>query len=259
MTDPEVAARLETREPRAPRQRRQTPGKGAVIGSVILHAVAIFLVFWTAAAPSQIPDFITFEIELISPSAAELGERSTPPPQELVIETPLDPVPEPQEEIAPIVIEEEVPPEEPPAPEQTVAPPDVELVDDAEPPASPNPDPDVETPGEDLNIRMAGVQRDYPVYYDNILRQMGRCFRWRGADDLRVRVYFVINRDGSVSDVDILEPSRSIAFDIEAMGAAECAGRPGRLGPLPDALPFDRFPVVFYFEPRSGRGADSEE
>ena len=258
MTVPEEAPR---REPRAERQPRQTVGKGPVLGSAFIHIVAIFLAWWTSAATPPVPDFITFEIELISPPAAELGEQTPPPPEELVIETPLDPVPEPLEEIAPTVIEEELPEEtpveEPPVPEQTVTPPDVELVDDVEPAASPDPDPDVETPGEQLNIRMAGVQRDYPVYYNNILRQMERCFRWRGADDLRARVYFVINRDGSVSDVDILEPSRSITFDIEAMGAAECAGRPGRLGPLPDELPFDRFPVVFYFEPRSGRDADS--
>ena len=256
MAVPEEAPR------RAPRQPQQTVGKGPILGSAFIHTVAIFLAWGTSAATTQVPDFIAFEIELISPPAAELGERTTsPPPEELVIETPLDPVPEPPEEIAPAVIEEEVPEEipveEPPVPEQTVAPPDVELVDDVEPPASPDPDPDVEMPGEQLNIRMAGVRRDYPVYYNNILNQMARCFRWRGADDLRTRIYFVINRDGSVSDVDILEPSRSIAFDIEAMGAAECIGRPGRLGPLPDELPFERFPVVFYFEPQSGRDADS--
>ena len=156
MTDPEAAPR---REPRAPRPPRQTVGRGPVIGSAFVHTAAILLAWWTSAVPSQVPDFITFEIELISPPAAELGERTTPPPQELVIETPLDPVPEPQEEIAPALIEEEVAAEEPPAPEQTVAPPDVELVDDVEPPASPNPDPDVETPGEDLNIRMEGRQK----------------------------------------------------------------------------------------------------
>jgi len=243
--------------PRELRAARRTVGKGPVLGSAFIHTVAIFLAWWMSAATPPVPDFIAFEIELISPAAAELGEQTPPPPEDLVIETPLDPVPEPLEEIAPTVVEEETPVEEPPVPEQTVTPPEVELVDDVVPPASPDPDPDVETPGEQLNVRMAGVQRDYPVYYNNILRQMARCFRWRGADDLRARVYFVINRDGTVSDVDLLEPSRSIAFDIEAMGAAECAGMPGRLGPLPDELPFERFPVVFYFEPRSGRDADS--
>ncbi len=251
MTDPEAPEAAPRRQP------RQTVGKGPVVGSVFVHTSAIFLAWWASAAPAQVPDFVAFEIELISPPAAELGERTTPPPEELVIETPLDPVPEPQEETPPAVIEEEAPAAEPPLPEETSAPPDVELVDEPEPPTSPNPDPDVETPGEDLNVRLEGLRRDYPVYYENIIRQMQRCFRWRGEEDLRAKVYFVINRDGSVSEVDILESSRSIAFDIESMGAAECAGDRGRLGPLPEALPFDRLPVNFTFTPRARR--DSEE
>jgi len=240
------------------RQRYQTVGKGPVIGSVFIHTAAIFLAWWTSSLPREVPDFLVYEIELISPSAAVLGEPTTAPPEELVIETPLDRIPEPQEE-TPAVVEEEGPVEEPPQPEETVAPPDVEPIEDPTPPASPDPDPDVETPGEDLNVRMEGVRRDYPEYYNNILRQMQRCFRWRGDDDLRATVYFEINRDGSVAEVDILESSRSIAFDIEAMGAAECAGSRDRLGPLPQALPFDRLPVVFYFEPQSGLGLDAQE
>ena len=256
MTGPEAAPR---------RERRQTVGKGPVIGSAIVHTVAILLAWWTSAVPRQMPEFITFEIELISPPAAELGERTTPPPEELVIERPVDPIPEPQEEPPPTLVEADVaveevpPPEEASEPEETVAPPDVELIADAAPPTSPDPDPDVETPGESLNVRMEGIRRDYPEYYNNIIRQMRRCFRWRGEADLRATVYFVINRDGSVSEVDILESSRSIAFDIEAMGAAECAGSRDRLGPLPEDLPFDRLPVRFEIDPRAGRGFDFEE
>jgi len=243
MTGPEAAPR---------RQRRETVGKGPIIGSAIVHTAAIFLAWWTSAMTREVPDFVVFEIELISPPAAELGERTTPPPEELVIETPFDPVPEPQEETPPAVVEEEAPAGEPPQLEETAAPPDVEPVEDPAPLTSPDPDPDVETLGEDLNVRMEGIRRDYPEYYNNILRQMQRCFRWRGEDNLRARVYFVINRDGSVSEVDILESSRNIRFNIEAMGAAECVGSRGRLGPLPEALPFDQLPIVFYFEPRSG-------
>ena len=241
------------------RRRRQAVGRGPVIGSAFVHTAAIFLAWWTSAVPREVPDFVVYEIELISPSAAELGERTAPPPEELVIERPTDPVPEPQEETPAVVVEEDTPPEEAPQPEETVAPPDVEPVEDPTPPTSPDPDPDVETPGEDLNVRMEGIRRDYPEYYNNILRQMQRCFRWRGEEDLRATVYFVIDRDGSVSEVDILESSRSIAFDIEAMGAAECAGSRNRLGPLPEALPFDRLPIRFYFEPRAARGLGREE
>jgi outer membrane biosynthesis protein TonB len=246
------------------RVRRHAVGRGPVIGSGIVHAAAILLAWWTSAVPPEVPDFIVFEIELISPPAAELGDRTTPPPEELVIERPVDPIPEPQDEPLPTVVEADVPAEEEPPEEvtetqETVAPPDVEVVDDPTPPTSPNPDPDVETPGEELNVRMEGVRRDYPEYYNNIIRQMQRCFRWRGGEDFRATVYFVIGRDGSVSEIDVLESSRSIAFDIEAMGAAECAGRQNRLGPLPEALPFDRLPVLFKFDPRNGRGLDQEE
>ena len=243
-----------------PSRRREKVGKGPVLGSAIVHTVAILLAWWTTATPGEAPEFITFEIELISPAAAEEGEQTTPLPEELVIETPLDPVPEPLEEPPPTVVEVDVPveeipppPEELPEPVENVSTPDVELVDDAAPPTSPDPDPDVETPGEDLNVRLEGIRRDYPVYYNNIIRQIERCFRWRGDENLRAEIYFVINRDGTVSDVDIREASGSIGFDIEAMGAAECAGDNNRLGPLPEELPFDRFPVVFTFDPQSGR------
>ena len=241
------------------RRRREKIGKGPVLGSIGIHFSAILLTWWASATAAEIPNFVVFEIELISPSAAELGEVIPLPSEELVIETPVEVMPEPEEEVPPPVVEEEAPPEEEPEPEEVVAPPDPDPVDDPEPIRSPNPDPDIETPGEDLNVRMEGLRRDYPEYYNNILRQMQRCFRWRGDDDLRATVYFEINRDGSVAEVDILESSRSIAFDIEAMGAAECAGSRDRLGPLPQALPFDRLPVVFYFEPQSGLGLDAQE
>ncbi|MDX1647346.1 MAG: hypothetical protein R3304_09400, partial [Longimicrobiales bacterium] len=42
--------------------------------------------------------------------------------------------------------------------------------------------------------------------------------------------------------------SGNAAFDIEALGAVECAGQ-GRFGPLPEELPYDRFPVRFTFRP----------
>ena len=241
------------------RRRREKIGKGPVLGSVGVHFSAILLTWWASATATEMPNFVVFEIELISPSAAELGEPVPLPPEELVIETPIEVSPEPEEEVPPPVVEEEAPPEEEPEPEVTVSPPDPEPVVDPEPTRSPDPDPDVETPGEDLNVRMEGLRRDYPEYYNNIIRQMRRCFRWRGQEDLRAKVYFVIGRDGSVSGVDVLESSRNVPFDIEAMGAAECAGSRGRLGPLPDDLPFDRLPVMFTFEPRRGGGTEPQE
>jgi hypothetical protein len=232
------------------RRRRDKIGKGPVLGSVGMHFSAILLTWWASATAAVVPEFMVFEIELISPSAAELGEVTSAPPEELVIETPTEVVPEPEVEVPPPIVEEEAPPEEEPQPEETVSPPESEPVDDPEPARSPDPDPEVETPGEDLNVRMAGLRRDYPEYYNNIIRRMRGCFRWRGQEDLRATIYFVIARDGTVSGVDVLESSRNVPFDIEAMGAAECAGAQGRLGPLPETLPVDRMPIMFIFEPR---------
>lgn len=241
------------------RRRQEKIGKGPVLGSVGIHFSAILLTWWASASAAEMPDFVVFEIELISPSSAELGEPVPPPVEELVIETPVEVMPKPEEEVLPPVVEEEPPPEEEPKPEETVSPPEPEPIDDPGPTQSPNPDPDVETPGEDLNVRMEGLRRDYPEYYNNIITQMQRCFRWRGQEGLRATIYFVIGRDGTVSGIDILESSRNVRFDIEAMGAAECAGSRDRLGPLPDALPFDRLPIVFKIDPRAGRSAELQK
>ncbi len=259
MTDPEESPRDPTSRPTSHPSSHRTMGKGPIIGSVTVHSAAILLAWWMAAVSPLVPDFITYEIELISPPAAEFGEQTTPPPPEdLVIETPFEPEPEPEEEIPPVTVEDDTPAEETPQAEVPAPPPDVEVVEDPGPPTSQDPDPDVETPGEDLNVRIEGLRRDYPAYYNNIISEMDRCIRWRGAEDLEAKVYFVINRDGSVSGVDILEPSRSIAFDIQAMSAAECAGRPNGLGPLPEALGFDRLRVGFTITHQARRGSDTE-
>ncbi len=63
------------------RPRRRAVGGGPVIGSAFVHTAAIFLAWGTSAVPREVPDFIVYEIELISPAAAELGERTSPPPE----------------------------------------------------------------------------------------------------------------------------------------------------------------------------------
>lgn len=99
-------------------------------------------------------------------------------------------------------------------------------------------------------VRMEGLQRDYPVYYRNIISQINRCFRWQGPGNLEVQVQFVIRRDGTVNtrDLDITRESGNIRFDYAAMAAVECAGQ-GRFGPLPDEMTYDQLPVLFNFRP----------
>ncbi len=146
-----------------------------------------------------------------------------------------EPEPEPEPEETPPPVEETPPPaEEPPAPTETEA------------------EPTDEAGGEDINVRLEGLRRDYPAYYGNIIVQIRRCFRPPDGQPREATIRFLIHRDGSTSDYQTVRSSGSFAFDAEAQGAVECAGRPGRIGPLPEDFPWDVLPIEFTFSPRGG-------
>jgi hypothetical protein len=192
------------------------------------------------------PEFETIAITLVSPPPAE--EAADPEPvveEEIVVETP-EPIPE---EEPPPVVEEEERIEERPAPTPTPTPPP-EPEEEAG-----DPEPVEELSGEDINIRMEGLRRDFPEYYQNIIRQIQRCFEYRGGGRLETSIIFFISRDGTVDGgtIDFDQRSGNVNFDYAAMGAVECAGR-GRFGPLPEELGWDRLPILFTFTPR-GRGS----
>jgi hypothetical protein len=202
--------------------------------------VAVVLA-WLAQVPGSNPeDFLSYQITYISPPPAE--EAPEPAPvveEEVVVETP-EAVPEDP----PPVVQEEVLVEERPEPTPTPPPPEpVEQTGD--------PDPSEEISGEDLNIRMEGLRRDFPEYYLNIQRQIQRCFEYRGSGRLETSIVFIIRRDGTVDggSIDFYERSGNVNFDYAAMGAVECAGT-GRFGPLPEELGWDRLPILFTFRPR---------
>ena len=108
-----------------------------------------------------------------------------------------------------------------PVPTPTPPPPDPDPVEEAG-----DPEPSEEISGEDLNIRMEGLKRDFPEYYDNIIRQIQRCFEYKGGGRLETAVIFYISRDGSVAggNIDFYSRSGNFNFDFAAMGAVECAG-----------------------------------
>ncbi len=236
------------------RRRRFDPfGRRSMGLSVALH-VTLLGRMWASTLiddPWEM-EFVTYEIELVSPPPAQQAEEPEPEPpaEELVVERP-EPEPEPPEpeaeEVVPVEEEEPEPepePEEPPAEEP---PPDT--VEEEVPPTTTEPvEEEPEATGEGIEVRMEGLRRDYPQYYDNIIRQIFRCFRWQEGGSWETVIFFYIDREGNAEDVDWVRRSGNAAFDIEAMGAVECAG--GRFGPLPDDLPYDRFPIRFRFSPR---------
>ena len=191
-------------------------------------------------------EFIAYEIELVSPPPAEQAEEEEFATEEVVIEQPepepVPPEPEPEEEE--VAVEEPVTEPEPSEPPPEIDEEEVSAVTTEEPPE----EEPAET-GEDLSVRLEGLRRDYPVYYENIIRQIENCFRWRTGGEWQTTVVFTLGRDGLASGIEFLEESGNRPFDFQAMGAVECAGR-GRFGELPQDYPFEGIRVSFTFTPR---------
>lgn len=218
--------------------------------SVGLHGCLFTLAFFTSLIDRSPMEFVTYEIEMVSPPPAVQAEIQ-PAMEELVVERPEPTQPieeEPEQEVVPI--EEPDDPEPEPSPEEDRPTEElVEVEEEETPPSAPDPPPDeIDESGEGINVRLEGVRRDYPAYYNNIIRQIFNCFRWRGGGSWEASVFFMIEREGTVADMRFLSRSGSTAFDFEAIGAVECAGQ-GRFGQLPDELPYDRLPVQFDFRP----------
>ncbi len=111
------------------------------------------------------------------------------------------------------------------------------------------PHPDAAVGGSGINVQLEGEEFPYPGYLDNIILQISRFFRWNGSPDLRAEAYFVINRDGSVSDIQVTKSSGSFQFDLTVRGAIEAAGQRKAFGRLPRGFEGDRLPISFYFQP----------
>ncbi len=236
------------------RRRRLRPGATPALGSVLVHAAALALALGVAASDPVVPEFVSYQIDLVSVPAGPNGD--------LVVEAPAAPAAEvgpPIPDPAPVERPDPkpVPPVKAEAPkaEPAAAQPSRAQPSGAQPLAQPR----ATTTGggstagaesaEAMNVRIEGLRRDYPSYYNNIILQIKRCFRWSGQGNPATEVYFVINADGSVGDQRFVRRSGNPSFDFEALGAVECAGQPGRFGPLPDDLPFDRLPIRFTFRP----------
>ena len=131
------------------RRRSEPPGTWAFGASAAVHALAILLAWWSTTVGAEVPRFVVYEIELVSPAALELGELTPPAPPDLVVETPRQV--EPVEQSDPVVVEDALPLRDEPAeeqPEEEAAPPTPEA-EATERPTSPTPDPEAEEGGED--------------------------------------------------------------------------------------------------------------
>jgi outer membrane biosynthesis protein TonB len=234
--------------------RRADPFNGrAALLSLGLHAV-VFALAWVSALrhPPEI-EFLAYEIELVSPPPSTQADEPQPPAEEVVVERPTpEPLPpEPEPDV--VAIEEPEPEPEPPAPEPEPTPPEPEPEETPSAAVEPPPEAAPTTSGENINVRIEGLRRDYPAYYENIIRQINRCFvsRWRQGGNWEAEVLFTVGRDGIATDLEFGKRSGNVAFDYAAMEAAgDCAGQ-GRFGPLPEDFPWEAVRIRFTFEPPS--------
>jgi hypothetical protein len=99
-------------------------------------------------------------------------------------------------------------------------------------------------------VQLAGAVFPYPTYLNNVVNQIMSRFAPEDKRPLVTEVFFMIHRDGSVSQFAFRTRSGSYNFDLEARGAIEAAGRARAFGVLPEGFKDDVLPVIFTFSPQ---------
>lgn len=100
------------------------------------------------------------------------------------------------------------------------------------------------------NVNLTGTEFPFPGYLQNIVRQITVRFQPPRGSQLRADVAFLIQRDGSVTNIRLVQRSGNYSFDAEARGAIEAAARERAFGPLPAGFRDDALPVIFSFDPQ---------
>jgi len=226
-----------------------------------IHASLLLAVWFVTSRQPVIPPMRVYAVNIVSPPPRELGEpalevpESEPVPEEVEEEPETEPEPEvqppppapPPPPPPPTTRPTPAPP--PPAPRPSPPPAPAPAPAPARPPSpstGPRPDPN-SAGGQDLNVQLPGVLCPAPGYCENIVSQIHRYFRFSGTGE--ADVYFVINRDGSITDLRVVRSTGGTGFRIAVSEAVEQAGRSGGFGPLPSAYQADQLPVSFYFRP----------
>ena len=116
------------------------------------------------------------------------------------------------------------------------------------PKAQPLPGERPSTGNDVATVSTEGVEFPFPEYLQNIVSQILR--RWQRPQQetpLESEVSFFVHKDGSITGLQFTKRSGNFAFDLEAQGAVEEAGRTKAFGALPDGWTADVLFVRFYF------------
>ena len=214
--------------------------------AVLLHASAIAaLVVLKGTTPPALPPIYKVNIVAAPPGPSAIGVVKP------AVEAPEAPVPPRAEKLAPapsIPATTKRAPTRAPPKEVTPTPP---VPAPRRQPAAPAAG-GGETGGRGTdvaNVRTEGIDFPFPGYLNNIVRQIRLRFN-PDASSARAELMFLLQRDGSVTNIRFLTRSGDYAFDLDAFGAIEAAGNARAFGPLPEGFTEDALPIVFSFDPR---------
>jgi protein TonB len=221
------------------------------VGSVLLHAaVAGTLLFARPAHPATPPPVYRVQLLAAPPGPRAIGVVK--PPETTKPPTPKPPPPRAQTRAR------EMPAPEPPKTTHRAPPREATPVETPRTTDTRNTEEDQAAGGgatggrgaDVATVRTEGIDFPYPGYLQNIVRQIALRFKPPGNTAASAEVFFLLHRDGSVSNLRFVQRSGNFAFDIEAQGAIESAARAGDFGPLPSGFADDVLPVSFSFDPK---------
>lgn len=231
--------------------------RGVAMGfcwTVLVHGAALaFLLGFVKPVETSPP---VYAIDLVAAPAPAPKQRLAPEAQ------PPAPTPEPPAPVkpAPKSVEKTAPTEKPkPKPPVAQKPAPAQPAKAAAEPAPKTSAPETPAEGETpstgrdaATVKTPGLDFPFPEYLRNVANQIYR--RWQrptGNVKLRAEIFFLIHRDGTVTDIRFVTRSGSFSYDLQAQGAIEASGTARAFGPLPDGWTNDVLPISFFFEPRS--------
>ena len=219
------------------RERATRSASIALAGTLVVHGTAVLLL--VASAPHKgAASPLTYRVRLVAAPAPDPNARRAPE----AIERPAErEMPAPKKTAPRNTAAQAAPPKAPSASQREAAPrttSPVELAPGEKP-----------STGNDVaSVSTEGVEFPFPEYLDNVVSQVRR--RWQRPEQsvpLEAEVSFLVQRDGSISGLRLLKRSGNYAFDLEAQGAVEVAGRFKAFGALPSGWSADVLFVRFYF------------
>ncbi len=220
------------------RARTPTPIGMALTGTLVVHSVVGMFLFAAPKGHRRLPP--TYRVHLIAAPAADAESRKAPEAFERPAEEKPAPIPAAKRPPASTISRATPPPTQ----DKTQR----EAAPRTTPTTQPLPGERPSTGNDVATVSTEGVAFPFPEYLQNIVAQVLRRWQRPGqSTPLESEVSFFVHRDGSVSDLQFIKRSGNFAFDLEAQGAVEEAGRFKAFGSLPDGWQSDVLFVRFYF------------